>query len=586
MAEISGGGIIAKMLKAEGVENFFGIVDGTYTHLFVSCVDEGLKMITPRHESVAAHMAGAYARLSGKLGVAIASNGPGVANMLSGAAVEHLEGNRVLLITSSRRKGCSTPDRLGAYQQFDQHRVIREMSKWSVHIRDFERIPEQMREALRRSFSGKPGLVHVDIPEDVINSFGPEPKFLKPEQYRELEGAWASPSKVKAAAKLIAESKRFIIQAGSGVIHALAFAELAELAALSGAAVTNSWGGKGVMPDDSPNYCPMSIVDLVNHVRTAGDLCLCLGGSMGETDWWGKAPYWAKTTEQKFIQVDIEEENIGRNRQVDLAVVADIKVFLQQLIAELKAMGPEAAGLNKPERQEMLAVIAGGKKKATQEVGAAVAQMPSRPMHTLQAALTLRLMLPPDTVFVLDGGNTAVWGIAIASQKPNCQLSTWHMGHLGTGQGYALGAAIARPQSPVCLFIGDGAMGFHMQEIETAVRYGLKIIFVVVADKQWGMVKINQIAAVSKFKDRYTTALKDRNQVNGDFGEIEWDKVGQAMGAYGERIKEIDQLGMAIMKCAALPGPSVLHLDVDPQAHLMCPTLQSFKEMHNEPAGE
>ena len=180
ISEIAGGGVIAKMLKKEGVELFFGIVAGTYTHLFVSAVNEGLRMITPRHESVAAHMAGAYARVTGRLGVCIASSGPGVANVLSGAAVEHLEGNRVLLITSARRRGVIDPVRPGAYQMFDQHKALREICKWSVHIRDFERIPDQMREAFRRCFSGRPGLVHVDVPEDVINGFGPEPKFLDP----------------------------------------------------------------------------------------------------------------------------------------------------------------------------------------------------------------------------------------------------------------------------------------------------------------------------------------------------------------------------------------------------------------------
>ena len=109
MAETTGGAIIAAMLQQEGVETFFGIVDGTYTQLFAHCVELGMEMISPRHEAVAAHMAGAYARLTGKLGVCIASNGPGVANMLAGVAVENGEGNRVLLITSSRRTGITLP---------------------------------------------------------------------------------------------------------------------------------------------------------------------------------------------------------------------------------------------------------------------------------------------------------------------------------------------------------------------------------------------------------------------------------------------------------------------------------------------
>ena len=172
MTETTGGAVLAAMLEQEGVEKFFGIVDGTYTQLFAHCVERGIQMISPRHEAVAAHMAGAYARLTGRLGVCIASNGPGVANMLPGVAVENGEGNRVLLLTSSRRTGIVYPDRGGAYQCFDHVAVIRGMSKWSETVHDFERIPELMRQALRACFTGRPGVVHLDVPENLINGVG------------------------------------------------------------------------------------------------------------------------------------------------------------------------------------------------------------------------------------------------------------------------------------------------------------------------------------------------------------------------------------------------------------------------------
>jgi acetolactate synthase-1/2/3 large subunit len=142
MTQTTGGAILARLLRNEGVDTFFGIVDGTYTQLFAHCVELGMRMLSPRHEAVAAHMAGAYARLTGRLGVCIASNGPGVANMLPGVAVENGEGNRVLLVTSSRRTGITYPDRGGAYQCFDHVGVIRAMSKWSETVPSFERIPE------------------------------------------------------------------------------------------------------------------------------------------------------------------------------------------------------------------------------------------------------------------------------------------------------------------------------------------------------------------------------------------------------------------------------------------------------------
>src|SRR5450756_1258315 len=131
MSEISGGEVIVKMLQAEGVQKVFGIIDGTYFGFYASLRTHGIDLVTPRHETSAVHMAGAYARLTGRLGVCIASNGPGVANALPGIAVENGEGNRVLLVTSWRRSPIVAPDRGGTYQYFDQVAVTRPMTKWS-----------------------------------------------------------------------------------------------------------------------------------------------------------------------------------------------------------------------------------------------------------------------------------------------------------------------------------------------------------------------------------------------------------------------------------------------------------------------
>ncbi|MCP4274038.1 MAG: thiamine pyrophosphate-binding protein, partial [Gammaproteobacteria bacterium] len=131
MSQAAGGELLVRMLKEEGVEVIFGIIDGTYFGFYSNLEKHGIRLITPRHETSAAHMAGAYARVTGKLGVCIASNGPGVANVLPGVAVENGEGNRVLLITSCRRDPIVYPDRGGAYQCFNQDGVIKPMSKWS-----------------------------------------------------------------------------------------------------------------------------------------------------------------------------------------------------------------------------------------------------------------------------------------------------------------------------------------------------------------------------------------------------------------------------------------------------------------------
>jgi acetolactate synthase-1/2/3 large subunit len=574
------------MLKEEGVEKFFGIIDGTYTQLFKNCVDMGMQMITPRHESIAAHMAGAYARLTGKLGVCLASSGPGVANVLSGACVEHVEGNRVLLITSCRRTPVTYPDRGGAYQFFDQVGVIKGMSKWSCAVPSFERIPELMRRAFRACYEGRPGVVHIDVAENLMNGECPEMGILKPHQYRRIEPLEPCPADVERAADMIASAGLPVIHAGSGILHAAAYAELAELAEILQAPVTTSWAARGVLDERNPLSMTMIHIKAVNQVRNEADLVLCLGSRIGETDWWGKAPYWATPDVQKFIQVDVDEEAIGRTRRVDLGVVGEVKVFLQRLIRVLKDRK-----FSPVQRREKISRLTGEAAADRAELDKKL-QDTGSPMLTAHVGHTCREVFPDDSVAVFDGGNAAVWANFYHQVRvPNTLLTTNHMGHLGAGVGQTLGACAARPDKKVYCIIGDGAMGFHPQEIETAVRNRFKPVFLVVTDKQWGMVKINQSFALKFYKALWNfkvkgKALEPEETINTELCEIEWDMLARSMGAHGERVSDPAQLRPALERCLESDKCAVIHVDVDPVKHMMAPGLIHFKNMHQEPKGK
>jgi acetolactate synthase-1/2/3 large subunit len=583
MGERTGGEAIARTLEQEGVSHFFGIVDGTYTQLFAHLVEQGLAMISPRHESIALHMAGAYARLSGRLGVAIASNGPGVANALPGVAVESGEGNRVLLLTSSRRTGITYPDRGGAYQCFDHCGVIRPMAKWSESAQSHARIPELLRQALRACWSGRPGVVHLDVPEDLINGAGPALPLPEPWQYRRAQPVEPPGDAVRRAADLLAAARLPMIHAGSGVIHAQAFDELARVAELLHAPVTTSWGARGVLSERSPLAWPMVHVEACTHLRNDADAVLCVGSDVGETDWWGKPPYWAPTRLQRWIQVDVEERVLGRNRPVELAVLGDAKRFLALLGDELAGRRMDLAA-----RREAVAALAEDKLADRAALDAVLANRKS-PLVTAHVGVACREAFADDAVFVFDGGNAAVWGNFYTELRtPNTQLATAHFGHLGAGVGQALGACVVRPGTQVCCILGDGAMAFQMQEVETAVRHGLAPVFLVCADRQWGMVKINQKVALGPVKQSFKRALGPDHEgtINTDLGEIAWDRVAAAMGAHGERVSHPDELAPALRRCLDAGRCAVVHVDVDPGAHLFAPGLLHFKAMHQEPAGE
>ncbi len=582
MKTITGGEFLAKTLQAEDVEKVFGIIDGTYFGFYSSLRKYGIELISPRHETNALHMAGAYARLTGKIGVAMASNGPGVANALPGVAVEQGEGNRVLLITSSRRTGIIYPDRGGTFQYFDQTGVIGAMSKLSLAVPDFERLPEMARKVFRKLWQGRPGIVHLDVPENIMNSKAKMEEPWEPASYRRTSPVVPPPDLVEKAADMLVNAKFPIIHAGSGVLHSLAFAELKKVAHLLHTPVSTSWGARGVLPETDELAVPMRHVEINHQLRNAADLMLVLGSRIGETDWWGKPPYWAPPSKQQMIQVDLDEDVLGANKPATLAILSDVKMFLEALA---RALEVRVGQIDIAARQKQLAVFKNKMEKHANKLNLALKDF-NTPIHPAQVVHICQEFFNEDAVCVADGGNTAVWANFYTELKvPHTFLATFKLGMLGAGIGQALGAAVARPGKQVYCLIGDGAMGFHSQEVETAIRNGLRVIFIVFCDRQWGMVKINQQFALRPLKTMIKKSLDPSETINTDLGEIEFDKHAESMGAHGERVSSPEELKTALQRSAASGKCAVIHVDVDPVKHMWAPGLIHFKKMHEEPGG-
>ncbi len=583
MDKMTGGEVIARMLRLEGVEKVFGIIDGTYFGLYSSLGKYGIELITPRHETCAAHMAGAYARMTGKLGVCIASNGPGVANILPGVAVENGEGNRVLLITSTRRTGIGYPDRGGTYQYFNQVGVITPMAKWSGAVPTFARVPELMRRAFRKSYAGRPGVVHVDVPEDIMNGKDVCEALPEPTAYRRTSPIVPDPEQVKASAELLIAAELPLIHAGSGIIHAEAFDELRLVAEMLHCPVTTSWAARGVFPENNDRAIPMLYVALNNQVRNDADVVLALGSRIGETDWWGKSPNWRPAAQQKLIQVDIDDDILGLNKPTTLAVLGDVKVFLKELVP-LLAEKKERIRFNS--RRASIQRYASERRQQRQKLDRSLGDEGPL-MNTAHVARVCERFFEDDAICVIDGGNTAIWAHFFREVTfPNTILQTAKFGMLGAGVAQALGAKVAHPNRQVYCIIGDGAMGFHPQEIETAVRNNLQVTYLVCCDKQWGMVKMNQQFALRPIKTMFAKSLGPNETINADLGEIAWDKLAESMGAHGERISQPKDLHAALDRAQESGRCAVIHVDVDPVKHMWAPNLLDFKKMHQEPKGK
>src|ERR1035437_2927452 len=535
----TGGDVLARILQAEGVDVVFGIIDGTYFGFYSALHRLGIRLVTPRHEASAADAAPPYARHTGRLGGCMASNGPDVANILSGLVVEQAEGNRVLCISSARRTGAMYPLRTGTYQGFDQQAVVGSFAKWSRAAPSFERIPELMRAALRECWDGRPGVVHLDVPENLMNGkVKADVAVWQPSQSRPPPPLAAAPADVERAADVMLIAGLPIIHAGSGVVHARAWDALREVADLLEAPVTTSWAARGVFDEDSPLAIPTTHVKLNQLVRNEADAVLILGSRLGETDRWGKAPYWRAPRDRRMAQVDIDAAMLGANRPVDVAVQADVGVFLAALAVRIRARQREGEGMDRTRRRERMEKYRAHIRRYKAKLEGALADRGS-PVHSAHVPALVRELFPAGSPIVADGGNTAVWAMFYTHARPPARLlSTMKMGMLGAGMGQALGAPVGVADRPVAVIIGDGAAGMHPQETESAPSLKLRIFWLVLCDKQWGMVKMTQSIPLRVLKMLIRKRLDADENMWTDFGDIDFAKVAQATGAPGERSEE------------------------------------------------
>ena len=284
-----------------------------------------------------------------------------------------------------------------------------------------------------------------------------------------------------------------------------------------------------------------------------------------------------------MIQVDVDGQALGANKPAALAVMADARCFLAALAGRLESMR-DAMPLEARRRRLDHYAAAMRTERAKQDERLLDASVP---MNTAHIAHTCQQVFPEGSVLVADGGNSTIWTMFFHQVRvPNRLLSTFKFGMLGAGVSQALGAAAAFPDKPVCCIIGDGAMGFHPQEIETAVRLGSRVVYLVVCDKQWGMVKMNQQFTLKPLKTLIFKSLGPDETIKADLGEIAFDRLAQSMGAHGERVADPRELKPAIERAIASGGPAVIHVDVDPVKHMWAPGLMHFKDMHLEPKGK
>jgi acetolactate synthase-1/2/3 large subunit len=417
---------------------------------------------------------------------------------------------------------------------------------------EWPRIPELIRMAFREMWAGRPGPVQLEVPLTPLYATGdPATAPIYPRDAGRSTQPQISDSQLGAAADLLANANAPLIFAGCGVDRGGANAALLHLAELLNCPVIPSLAGRSVVPHDHP-LCFVSQSPAADDLRQHADVQLVVGSRLGNLD----VPfdkYWGDVARNKLIQIDIDPRHIGVSRPVSLGIVAEARTALEGLTTKLRSRDIKSRG------RTDLAPQRSADTAWAQSIREPIAAWQGPGIHPGQVMGMIGATFGRDAVYCVDGGMTSLWAImALPSTRPSSFHGILELGMLGVGIPAAIGSKLGAPSRDVVCVTGDGAAGFNIMELQTAVREGLKVTVVVMADGEWTMEVPNEMARWGK---TFGTHM----------GAIRWDTVAQGLGAHGEYVESMADLAPALARTKAHDGPALLCVRTSTAANLAMP---------------
>ena len=526
-----GGRIVAAWLKAQGVEKIFALSGEHILPLFDGCAAEGIDVIATRHEQGAVLAAEAYARVTGKPGVAAVTAGPGVTNAVTGLAVANTSGSPVMLLAGRT----STGQRLrGTFQDVDGTAITKAVTKWADTVFDTDRIPVYLEAGWRRMLGGRPGAVFLELPHNVLKATAD----ADVSKVRFAEPAGASPEALAAALKMLGEAERPMVICGGGAFWSGAGEALRAFAERTMIPVSTLNAARGLLPDGHEACIgPMAEAGVA---LLQSDVMLIVGTKFDASVTFGGPPLF--TGNEKIIQVDIEPTSFGLNRVPDLAVHGDARVVLQQLTDGWD---------HKPKDEWCRAAKESGQQMHAAWEATTVGEGSPVPPGVVCGAVVREA--GRDAILISDGGDSHTWAITtFPAYQPGSYLATHDaLGTIGVGVPYALGAKAAAPNRPVVLCIGDGSFGFGALELETASRNNLPFTAVIMNNGGWGNIRHEQ---GRQFSETDATKLTVAS----------YEKIAEAFGGHGERVDDAAAVGPAIRRAIDSGKPAVVNVITQP----------------------
>ncbi len=548
--KLTGSKILLESLIQEGVETIFGYPGGTVINIYDDLMGSSIKHILTRHEQAAVHAADGYARATGKVGVAIATSGPGATNTITGIATAYMDSIPMVVITGQVPTGMIGND---AFQEADTVGLTRPVTKHNYLVRDVKDLARIIKQAFYIARTGRPGPVVIDLPKDVQID---KAKFEYPDKV-ELRGYKPTYSgnvrMVEKAVKMMLTAKKPVLYVGGGATLTDAHAELLKLAETLQIPVTTTLMGMASFPTRHPlslGMLGMHGTYYANMAVTSSDLLIALGSRFDDRVT-GKISTFAPHA--KIIHVDIDPTSIKKNVRVDLPIVGDLLDVLKKMNKKLAEHKDEVAQANlalKPWHEEVAAW------RKDHPMAYKLSKNEIKPQFVIEK---LRELSNDDAIVTTEVGQHQMWAAQFFDFiQPRTFLSSGGLGTMGYGLPAALGAQVAFPERQVIDISGDGSFQMNSQELATLVQYRLPVKIAILNNNFLGMVRQWQQLFFDK---RYSQTCMEL--------PIDFIKLAEAYGATGLRTSKPEEVEEVIKKAFDTPGPVIMEFKVSREENVM-----------------
>ncbi|AMW31580.1 biosynthetic-type acetolactate synthase large subunit [Arthrospira platensis] len=543
---VTGAFALIDSLRRHGVQHIFGYPGGSnlpiYDEIYRAEQAGEIKHYLVRHEQGAAHAADGYARSTGKVGVCLATSGPGATNLVTGLATAYLDSVPVVAITGQVPRSALGTD---AFQEIDIFGITLPIVKHSYLVREPSELPRIVAEAFHLASSGRPGPVLIDIPKDVGNAqidyIPVEPGSVRRVGYRPT--VRGNPRQINQALQLISQATKPLLYVGGGAIMAGAHAEIAELSERFQIPVTSTLMGKGAFDENHPlslGMLGMHGTAYANFAVSECDLLIAVGVRFDDRVA-GTGDKFAHSA--KVIHIDIDPAEVGKNRTTDVPIVGDVRQVLGDMLQRSYQLGTEI----KPEQ--------------TQEWHSRLQQLynqypltiphPENGLSPQEVIVELSHQCP-DAFYTTDVGQHQMWAAQFVKNGPRRWMTSGGLGTMGYGLPAAVGVKVAHPDDTVICISGDGSFQMNMQELGTIAQYGIGVKVIILNNGWLGMVRQWQHMF---YNDRYeATNLED--------GTPEFARLADVYGIEAMTVRLRSDLPKAIAKALSHNGPMILDVRV------------------------